>query len=138
VAIPLPCLHWIFLGNKSYHWRLFRFCCPLVNTPQLNPQLTPVASIVLKVTPRHGPPRKTLSSAVKNERLLARTLPMYVCEPHRKHLLPRWFCCCVSVFLALPRNGFTCHNINLLCVQNEGFLNVEAGDTRCSNCALIN
>jgi hypothetical protein len=39
VAIPQRCFHWTFPGNESYQWRFFRFRCPLVNTPQLNPQL---------------------------------------------------------------------------------------------------
>jgi hypothetical protein len=42
----------------SWKWRLFLFRYPLINTPQMNPQLTPVASIVLKITIRHEPRRK--------------------------------------------------------------------------------
>jgi hypothetical protein len=91
----------------------------------------------LQVKPSAWPPRKTLSSVVKNACLLARYPAMDICEPHREHLLRRWFYYCVRVFLILPRNGLTCHNINLLFVQNKEFLNVEAGDTHCINCPLI-
>jgi hypothetical protein len=104
MAVPLPCLRQTFSGNESL--------CPLVNTPQLNPQLNSpttiapsllsppcrarrncqpstellVASTVLKVTPRHGPHGKHFS-VVKNACLLARYSAMDICEPHRKHLL---------------------------------------------------
>jgi hypothetical protein len=36
---------------------------------------------------------------------------MVLCEPHRKHILRRWFYSCMRLFRALPRNGSTCHNI---------------------------
>jgi hypothetical protein len=73
-----------------------------------------VASIVLKITPRHGPHGKHRPSVVKNECLLARYLAMDICEPPRKLLLRNWFYCCVRVFRALPINGSTYHNTERL------------------------
>jgi hypothetical protein len=43
----LNCLEW-HLPYESWQWRLFRFHCPLIIIPQMNLQLTPVASLVFQ------------------------------------------------------------------------------------------
>jgi hypothetical protein len=54
------------------------FCCPLVNTPQLNPQLNsaPRSVSCLQDNTSAQTPQKTLSSFVKNEYLLVHYLAM--------------------------------------------------------------
>jgi hypothetical protein len=49
-------------------------------------------------------------SSVKNACLLTRYLTMDKWEAYNKHLLRRWFYCCVGAFRSLPRNDSTCHN----------------------------
>jgi hypothetical protein len=86
---------------------------PLVNIPQLNPQLSTVCSVdCLQDNSSARNPRKTSSSVVKNACLLACYLTMDICEPHRKHFVQHLFYFCLHVFRELPRTGSTCHNIN--------------------------
>jgi hypothetical protein len=91
-------------GHHGKHFLLSSLPC---RTP-LN--LTDCCDDCLQDNSSARTPRKTFS-VVKNACLLARSLAMDICEPHRKPLLRHWFYCCVRVFRALPRNGSTCRNI---------------------------
>jgi hypothetical protein len=64
------------------------------------------------IYPRHGPKVKHRLSVVKN--VFIGPLPSngYM-RTTWKTPLATWFCCCVRVFRALPRNGSTCHNIKM-------------------------
>jgi hypothetical protein len=93
----------VFLGSESLWTRDHILLSQIWDFPQtrrvtvevLDPASTLVSSNsppILLTVPTYNSsartPRKTRLSVVKNACLLARYLAMYICGPHRKHLLP--------------------------------------------------